>query len=320
MNKKKKGRVKNPTISLFTGAYGLDLGLENAGFDVVWANELEEVFCQTVTRNRPDIFIESGDINKIDPFDVLKKVGYKPGEITLLCGGPPCQSFSTAGNRLSIKDSRGNLIFTFIKWVDALKPRFFLMENVRGLLSAAIKHRPLNERGNGKPLEMEEEQGSVLRLILDEMKKIGYSVNYRLVNAADYGVPQARERVFFLGSRKNSIIDFPETSHANKPGLFKKNQWKTLRDAIGDLNDKNPVHVTYSEGRLKWLKMIPTGGNWRSLPTELQEKAMGGAYKSGGGKVGFFRRLSWDKPSPTVTTSPHQKATDMCHPEHDRPL
>jgi len=315
-----KNKKRFPTLSLFTGAYGLDIGLEKAGFDVVWANELEDVFCKTVKLNKPDVEIESGDINQIDPLEVLKKVGYKRGEITLLCGGPPCQSFSTAGKRLSVEDARGNLIFTFIKWVDAIQPKYFLLENVRGLLSAAIKHRPLKERIEEQPLSDEEKRGSALKLILSEIDKIGYKVSYRLVNAADYGVPQTRQRVILLGSRDGSTIEFPEATHSKEGNIFGTHPWQTLKDAIGDLEEDSPQHSTYSASRLKWLKMVPTGGNWRSLPKDLQKEAMGGAYESGGGKVGFFRRLSWDKPSPTVTTAPHQKATDMCHPSEDRPL
>lgn len=320
MKKQVKKRGRNLTISLFAGAYGLDLGLEKVGFEVIWANELEEIFCETIRLNRPSVEVVQGDIRLIEPSDILKGLGLKPGDITLLCGGPPCQSFSTAGRRLSVKDSRGNLIFTFIKWVDAIKPQFFLMENVRGLLSAAIKHRPLHERGNGKPLEDEEEQGSALKLILREMGRIGYTVNPELVNAADYGVPQIRERVFFLGNRDGILMDFPKPTHSKDSDMTGRKPWRTLRDAIGGLKESDPKFTPYSEKRLRWLRVVPPGGNWRSLPKELQPEAMGGAYKSGGGKVGFYRRLSWDKPSPTATTAPHQKATDMCHPDYDRPL
>jgi DNA (cytosine-5)-methyltransferase 1 len=86
------------------------------------------------------------------------------------------------------------------------------------------------------------------------------------------------------------------------------------------LLDPNPEYIPYAESRLKYLRLLKAGQNWRYLPDDLKQEAMGGAYNSGGGKVGFYRRLSWDKPSPTVTTSPHQKATDMCHPEQLRPL
>ena len=100
----------------------------------------------------------------------------------------------------------------------------------------------------------------------------------------------------------------------------KSYQWKTVRNAIADLEFDKGECATLSEERLKFLKMIPEGGNWRDLPENIIPIAMGGAYKSGGGKVGFYRRLSYDQPSPTVVTSPVQKATMMCHPTQDRPL
>lgn len=151
------------------------------------------------------------------------------------------------------------------------------------------------------------------------MKGIGYEVVYGLLNAADYGVPQTRERVIFIGSRDGENISLPLPTHsvAGAGGLQK---WRTFKDAVMGLEDQLPEFVSYSEGRLKYLRLLKAGQNWRNLPDELKAEAMGGAYNSGGGKVGFYRRLSWDKPAPTVTTSPHQKATDMCHPEELRPL
>jgi DNA (cytosine-5)-methyltransferase 1 len=249
----------------------------------------------------------------------MDKLGLSEGEIELFAGGPPCQSFSTAGRRLSINDARGNLMLHYISWIDVFRPKFFILENVRGLLSAPIKHTPHADRDKSWVPSEEEAHGSALRLVISEIERIGYKVNYRLVNAADYGVPQTRERVIILGSRDGSVVEFPKPTHskvANEELL----PWVTLRQALDGLSEKRSEHSTYSEARLKYLRMVPSGGNWRSLPEELQQEAMGGAYKSGGGKVGFYRRLSWDKPSPTVTTAPHQKATDMCHPEEHRPL
>jgi DNA (cytosine-5)-methyltransferase 1 len=135
---------------------------------------------------------------------------------------------------------------------------------------------------------------------------------------ADYGVPQNRLRVVFIGSRDNEAISFPLATHS-KDGKF-LTPWLTLRDALTDLTDPNPEFLSYSESRLKFLKLLKGDQNWRYLPEDLKKEAMGGAYNSGGGKVGFYRRLSWDKPCPTVTTSPHQKATDMCHFIELRPL
>lgn len=306
-------------MSFFSGAFGLDLGLEQAGFETIWANEIDKDFASTIRVNRPSVKISQGDMTDIDPFEVMKELGLIPGEIELFAGGPPCQSFSTAGRRLSINDPRGNLMLHYISWIDAFKPKYFILENVKGLLSAPIKHTPHAEREKGwKPTE-EEAHGSALRHVLSEIERIGYSVTYSLVNTANYGVPQTRERVIMLGSRDGHKLEMPAVTHAKDAGNGMM-PWVTLRDALTGLKDGSAETSQYSAARLKYLKHVPSGGNWRSLPEEMQEAAMGGAYHSGGGKVGFYRRLSWAKPSPTVTTSPHQKATDMCHPDELRPL
>lgn len=315
------GNVMNrpKLMSFFAGAFGLDIGLEEAGFDTIWANEIEKDFADTIKLNRPKINVSQADITSLDPKQIMKGLGLKRGEIDLFAGGPPCQSFSTAGKRLSVNDARGNLMLYYIRWIDFFRPKYFILENVKGLISAPIKHTPHALRGkNWRPTE-EEAHGSALRLVLAEIGKIGYKVNYKLLNAADYGVPQARERVVIFGSRDGDVLEFPQPTHS-RTGENGLKKWVTLKDAFDGLNETEPEFSRYSETRLKYLRKVPMGGNWRSLPPEVQEEAMGGAYRSGGGKVGFYRRLDWNKPSPTVTTSPHQKATDMCHPELNRPL
>ncbi len=306
-------------MSFFSGAFGLDIGLEEAGFEVIWANELEKDFANTIRLNRPKVQVSQGDMTALDPKKVMKELRLKVGEVDLFAGGPPCQSFSTAGRRLSVNDARGNLMLHYIQWINIFRPKYFILENVKGLLSAPIKHTPHAQRENGWVPTAEESHGSAMRLVLAEIAKIGYAVNYKLLNTADYGVPQARERVVMLGSREGEKIEFPAPTHS-KTGENGLSHWVTLKDAIYDLEEKDPEFTKYSETRLNYLRQVPMGGNWRSLPKEIQEAAMGGAFKSGGGKVGFYRRLNWNKPSPTVTTSPHQKATDMCHPVEHRPL
>lgn len=193
------------------------------------------------------------------------------------------------------------------------------MENVRGLLSAAIRHRPIKERGKGAPpYEPDELPGSAFQVILAEFDRLGYSYVYGLLNAADYGVPQVRERVIIIGSRDHEPIALPQPTH-HKDGLHLP-RWRTVREAWDGLDDPSPEYPPYPESRLRFLRPVPEGGNWRDLPPELWPEAMGGAFTSGGGKVGFYRRLAWDKPAPTVTTSPAQKATDMCHPSELRPI
>lgn len=317
------------SISLFSGAFGLDLGMEKAGFHTVSVVENDSNAVKTIALNRPHLQASAvpREIEKVSTQDLLLEGGrvlnlgraLKAGEVDLVTGGPPCQPFSTAGKRGSVMDPRGSLFMDFIRVVREVQPRFFFMENVRGLLSTAIRHRPINQRGaNYLPLEPDEMAGAALRVVLAEMKELGYSVIYNLLEVADYGVPQNRERVVFIGSRDGESITFPFATHSQDGKTLPK--WRTLKDALTNLVDLQPEFTPYAESRLKFLKLLKEGENWRYLPEDLKKEAMGGAYNSGGGKVGFYRRLSWDKPSPTVTTSPYQKATDMCHPIEFRPL
>ncbi|AFZ23987.1 DNA-methyltransferase Dcm [Cylindrospermum stagnale PCC 7417] len=319
------------SIGLFAGAGGLDLGMEQAGFHTVSVVEIDADATKTIAVNRPYLS-ESAvprDIRATLPQTLLEEGGrvlnlgrpLKPGEVDLVTGGPPCQPFSTAGKRGSVMDPRGSLFMEFIRIIEGIQPRFFVMENVRGLLSAPIRHRPHDQRGFGFPtLEPEEMSGSALQVVLSEMKSLGYKVALpKLLEAADYGVPQNRKRVIFIASRESQSLTFPLPTHSEN-GMNGLPKWLTIKDALENLEDPKPEYLSYSENRLKYLRLLKAGQNWRYLPDDLKQEAMGGAYKSGGGKVGFYRRLSWDKPSPTITTSPHQKATDMCHPEELRPL
>ena len=143
---------------------GLDLGLEAAGFHTVAAVENNSAAIKTIEANRPDLHLFVDGIEKAVPSEILKKLKRETGEITVVSGGPCCQSFSTAGNRGSLSDPRGNLFHFFTKIVAETRPRFFVMENVKGILSAAIRHRSLNDRGPGNPPLSEEEQlGSALK-------------------------------------------------------------------------------------------------------------------------------------------------------------
>ena len=301
-------------ISLFSGAMGLDIGLEKAGLNVVIGQDFDESCVKTMQANGHNVL--GGDIREIDPCKLLELTGLSVGEPFLICGGPPCQPFSTAGKRLGINDPRGSLFMDFIRMIDYIRPRFFVMENVKGIMSAPLKHVPLAERDENDP---KQRLGTVLDVILAEFDKLGYKTAYGVLDAVNYGVPQFRERFVLIGSRDNENIFLPLPTHFQMH-QDKSYQWKTVRDAIADLEFDKGECATLSEERLKFLKMIPEGGNWRDLPENIIPIAMGGAYKSGGGKVGFYRRLSYDQPSPTVVTSPVQKATMMCHPTQDRPL
>lgn len=301
-------------ISLFSGAMGLDIGLEKAGLNVVIGQDFDTSCVRTMQANGHKVL--GGDIRGINPQYLLDLAGLSVGEPFLICGGPPCQPFSTAGKRLGINDPRGSLFMDFIRMIDYIRPRFFVMENVKGIMSAPLKHVSLLERDENDP---NQKLGTVLDVILAEFNKLGYKTVYGLLDAVNYGVPQFRERFVLIGSRDNEDIFLPIPTHFHKH-QNKEYQWQTVRSTITDLEFDDGECAAFSEERMKFLEMVPEGGNWRDLPSNIIPIAMGGAYKSGGGKVGFYRRLSYDQPSPTVVTSPVQKATMMCHPTQTRPL
>lgn len=309
-----------PVISLFSGAMGLDLGLEKAGFRVQVAVECDRFAAETIRRNRPDITVIQRRIEDVSTAEILEAAGLEPGEAALVTGGPSCQAFSTAGQRGSISDPRGILFHEFLRVVREARPRFFVMENVKGVLSAAIKHRPLIERGPGHPLLDEEEQlGSALLQILRALRKTGYLIVFDLLNSADFGVPQTRERVLFIGSRDGESIWTPSPTHScdGSDGLP---PWLTLRQALVDLDPGGHEYCQLPPSKKKWIEMVPEGGNWRDLPIHLQKEALGAAFVSWGGRSGFCRRLAWDRPAPALTTRPDSKATMLAHPEELRPL
>lgn len=301
-------------ISLFSGAMGLDIGMIKAGLNVVIGQDFDPSCVKTMQANGCSVL--GGDIRMIHPQDLLDSAGLRVGEPFLICGGPPCQPFSTAGKRLGMNDPRGSLFMDFIRMIDYIRPRFFVMENVKGLISAPLKHVPGAKRDESDP---EQRLGTVLDVILSEFNKLGYKTVYGLLDAVNYGTPQFRERFVLIGSRDWEDIFLPVPTH------FQTHQnpdyrWKTVGDAIKDLENNKGECASFGAERQKYLHLIPEGGNWRDLPEELIPAAMGGAYQSGGGKVGFYRRLSYTQPSPTITTSPVQKATMLCHPKFDRPL
>jgi DNA (cytosine-5)-methyltransferase 1 len=299
---------------------GLDLGLERAGFRVAVAVERNPYAVATIRKNRPGLPVIERPIEDVSTKEILELAGLKRGEPMVVSGGPSCQVFSTAGHRRSLDDPRGTLFEHFVRVVEEAKPRLFVMENVRGLLSAAIKHRPLRERGPGHPpLTGDEELGSALRVVTSELRRLGYYIVFDVLNAADFGAPQVRHRLVFVGSRDGEPITMPEPTHDEhrKKGFDK---WRTLRDAIGNLKENSPEFYRFCPMKEKYLIRIPAGGNWRDLPPAAKKKALGRAYDSWGGRSGFFRRLSWDEPSPALTTRPDSKATTLCHPTELRPL
>jgi DNA (cytosine-5)-methyltransferase 1 len=343
---RKMSAPKYKAISLFSGAMGLDLGLEKTErFELLACVEKEPSFCATIRTNQEQgrlpkkMHIFQGDICDLDPAEVLAACGLKPGELDVLVGGPPCQAYSTAGRRMATQDPRGTLLWQYLRFVDYMKPRFFLMENVRGLLSAALQHRPIAQRPEkgGPPLAADELPGSVVRLFADDLQNLrgidanGYHMDCFEVNAVNYGAPQLRERALFIGNRYNAIVNFPDPTHGpvNAPEILQTQlfgsgalkPWRTLRDALGHLKfSPEDVIMDFSPRKKSFLELVPPGSNWRSLPLDKQQESMGRAWFAKGGRSGWWRRLSYDLPCPTLVTMPNHAGTALCHPAEVRAL
>lgn len=213
-------------ISLFSGAGGLDLGFEKAGFSIPVANEFDKTIFETYKINHPKTKLIEGDIKKI-------KIEELPKDVDGIIGGPPCQSWSEAGNLKGIEDARGQLFYEYIRILKAIQPKFFLAENVSGML--ADRH------------------SEAVKNILKLFKECGYDVSLTLVNAKDYGVAEERKRVFYIGFRKDLNIDFkfPEgsTKSDDKKLTLKDVIWDLRNSAIPALekNHHNPKAVNNNE-------------------------------------------------------------------------
>ncbi|KKI98891.1 DNA cytosine methyltransferase [Prochlorothrix hollandica] len=307
-------------LSFFSGCMGLDLGLEQEGIEVLLASDIDPAARRTIALNRPHLPL-LGDVRDYSAPGIREAAGLDPTEdLDLMVGGPPCQAFSSAGKRQGLQDDRGNVFLTFIDLIAQLRPKFAVIENVRGLLSAPLHHRPHHLRGEGlPPLNPEEQRGGALLCILQRLNAAGYGVSFNLYNAANFGSPQKRERVVLLCSRDGRPLPHLTPTHCSRPdhGLP---PWRTVRQAWAGLPPDGHHFVTFPEKRLRYYRLLKPGQNWRDLPPDLQPQAMGASYYAGGGKTGFYRRIAWDQPSPTLVTHPAMPATDLAHPEADRPL
>ena len=258
-------RTNLKAVSIFSGAGGLDIGFENAGFDVVSALELHPKYCASITENQKKQLqipgskrfyyagtrILNKDIREVSGLELA--AGEQ--EIDCLIGGPPCQAFSSAGKQLSIFDQRGTLVYEYLRVLKELHPKTFLFENVRGLVTA----RGLNN-----------EPGEILLGLLAEFKKAGYSCRVGLLNAANYGSCQRRVRCFILGSRIAAAPEFPTETHAEqaRESLFpeeKREAWNTLGNFLLRHSDQNESHWTRPTPELyEKLKDLPEGSGLKS--------------------------------------------------------
>ena len=214
-------------VDLFSGAGGMAEGFKQAGFKCVFANDFDEVALQTFAYNHPETPYLKSDIRKLDAAEILRVAGKMVGEIDVVCGGPPCQGFSLAGLRMT-DDPRNRLFLDFVRIVDGLSPRVVVFENVPGIITM--------------------QGGAVIRAITAEFAKIGYTCQAKILNAADYGVPQVRERFFLIGTREGCEgIDSPPATHGGvtqlplgftpllEQRIMPNTPYVTLWDALSDL-------------------------------------------------------------------------------------
>lgn len=278
-------------VELFAGAGGLALGLEKAGFEEVGLVEIDPNPCNTLRKNRPNWNVIEGDVVKIAE-DGIKKYLPENIEIDLLSGGYPCQSFSYAGHRMGLDDVRGTMFYYYAKILEELKPKMFLAENVKGLVT--------------------HDKGKTIRTMVEVFSDIGYRVTWKVLKALDYNVAQKRERIVIIGIRND--IDKSIEFKYPRPCEYKP----VLSDVLKNVPPSQGAK--YPPKKAKVLDLVPAGGCWVDLPEEVAKEYMGSSYYSGGGRRGMARRISWNEPCLTLTCSPAQKQTERCHPDETRPF
>ena len=258
-------------ISLFSGCGGLDLGFHQEGYETVWANDFDHWACETFKKNIGDVIVE-GDIEQIDPYD-----NSSIPDCDIVLGGFPCQDFSMIWKRPGLDGERGNLYKSFLRVVDAKKPKVFVAENVKGLLTANNK--------------------KAIKQIVSDFESIapGYKVKVKLYNFADYGVPQLRERILIVGIRSDIDFDFehPDPTHSAKDEELLPHV--TAGEALANIPDdaKNIEQQNLSPKTVEKLKLISAGGNFTDIPKDhpLYVKGM---------ISHVYRRIHPDEPSKTI--------------------
>jgi DNA (cytosine-5)-methyltransferase 1 len=326
----------NPkAISLFCGAGGCSLGFEKAGYDVVFATDIDNAAISTYKKNFPTTKAQVADINKIDFDKLLEDLGLKVGELDFLIGGPPCQGFSTAGMRFW-DDPRNSLLKSYVKALEKIKPKWFLMENVEGLLTA----------NNGVYLY------EATKAFID----LGYKIRVEKIYAHEYGVPQRRKRVFVIGNRLGIDFDLPEPTITVKGKIFRNsdvtlkhtisglpeptigngqsvnystsplNDWdEQLRNGAKVLTEHHTFHLTKIQ--LERIQRLKQGQTMKDLPVELQHESFqrrsnrrvqdGMPSEKRGGAPSGIKRLVYDEPSLTITGA---ATREFIHPIQNRPL
>lgn len=312
-------------IDLFCGAGGLSEGFRQAGFCVLAGNDIDPHAAQTFADSHSGAELLSGPVEDISAHDFLESSGLPKGELHCLIGGPPCQAFSVYNHQRGMHDERSGLFHEYLRLVDGLMPEWVVMENVTGITSV----------GGGQAVEA----------IVSGLARRGYRVETRILRAEEYGVPQERRRIFFLGNRLGLPISWPERTHG--PGLL---PFVTVWDAIGDLpplaNGEDPrdplpyalLPVTSYQAMLRGnsfqvsnhaaprlapinlrrMKHIPEGGSWRDIPFDLLPAGMKRARRCDHTKR--YGRLRKDGMSSTILTKCDIHWGAFIHPDQDRAL
>ena len=262
---------KYTAIDLFCGAGGLHIGFENAGFNIKLCVDNNDIVEKTHKRNFPNIPIINRDINKVSTDEIREYLD--DNKVDVIIGGPPCQGFSTIGHRVSSnpekrkqKDPRNELVLTYARIINEIRPKFIVMENVKGILTL--------------------EKGAYLNNVLSILAKAGYDVEYKLINMADYGVPEVRERVIIIGNSIGMPVTFPTPDHSDNPDdnlPAWENCWDVLKDLekMADNPSFNHVALKHTCKNIERYKLIPEGGRLPEdkLSKELYRKNFGNTYK-----------------------------------------
>lgn len=288
--------MKLKTISLYTGVGGLDFGFEAAGYETVVACEMDKVACRTLRLNRPQWSVLEGDIHNFSSETILQTAGLVPGEADILIGGPPCQPFSKSsywvnGDSLRLDDPRSDTLTAYLRVLRDTQPRAFLLENVYGI---AYKGKDEGLRHLLAGIEQ-----------INQEVGTNYSISWQMLNAARFGVPQLRERVFLVGSRNGTKFHFPEPTHVAKVDIDlieEREPYRTAWDAIGDL----PVEPNEPS--------LIVGGKWADLLSSIPEgqNYLWHTNRKGGENLfgwrtrywSFLLKLAKDQPSWTVQAQP----------------
>lgn len=284
-------QIKNSPrlVSLFSGCGGMDKGFDNAGYTRVWANDFDKDAQAVFRLNLGEI--DGRDITQVPVEDIP--------DCDIITAGFPCQPFSNAGNRRGVYDERGELYLECLRIIESKHPRAVLFENVKGLLSS--KHQ------SGKKL---------IDVIKEDLENLGYRVNYKVVNASDYGVPQNRERMILVGLRNDlgKTFEFPPVQE-DKSKL-------TLRNIL-DVPKNTPnqdSYWPYSPQAQNMIEQIPEGGSWKSIPYEkllprfqrIRDDMK--RYHA----PNFYRRFSRDEINGTITASAQPENCGITHPTENR--